>query len=111
MPCKDKINPANAAAESAKADLAQKQGLLTQANELSTKLWAESKKLPNDKELADAAAKAKATVDALTSGVEAATKEAAAKAEAAQDRRRGIRRRRSDATEVQGERRRCSQQD
>jgi chromosome segregation ATPase len=74
----DKINPANAAFESAKSDLAQKQALLTQANELSTKLWAESKKLPNDKELAEAAGK-----DALTIGVEAATKETTAKEETA----------------------------
>jgi chromosome segregation ATPase len=79
----DAIAPANAAAESAKSDLAQKQALLTQANELSTKLWAESKKSPNDKELAEAAGKAKATVDALTTGVAAATKEATAKDEAA----------------------------
>jgi WD40 repeat protein len=73
----------NNAAQAAQATFDQKQALLTQAGELSQKLAAQSQKSPDDKSLADAAGKAKATTDSLSPGIDAAKQDAASKSEAA----------------------------
>ena len=79
---KDALARVNAKSQAMQAILTQKQALLSDATELSKKLSIEAPKAPADQTLNDAAAKARATVEALTANVEAAKGQAAAKAEA-----------------------------
>ncbi len=73
----------DAAAQAAQAAVAQKQSVVTQANDLVQRLAAESQKSPADKSLADAVIRSKATVEPLAASLEAAKQEAAGKSDAA----------------------------
>ena len=59
---KEAVGPAQATDQAAQAALAQKQAFLAEANALATKLWVETPKTPDDKPLAEAAAKARKTL-------------------------------------------------
>ncbi|HWE04617.1 MAG TPA: c-type cytochrome domain-containing protein [Tepidisphaeraceae bacterium] len=77
------VASATNSSQAAQAMFEEKQSLLTQANALSQKLAAESQKSPGDQSLADAASRAKSTIEALSVGIDAVKQDAGAKADAA----------------------------